>query len=90
MSDVTLLANFNLMDYSLLFVIEFNPKYVERNPEKFKTNADGTHVLPLQLKEKNLNNSQAFYLHSDIDHIVENFEFKMSGLSREEFEKSKL
>lgn len=87
LQDVTLLADFNLMDYSLLFVIEFNPKYVEKNIDKFKTNEDGSLLKPPQLKEKNKDNTQAFYLHSEIDHIVDNFEFKMSGLSRKEFQK---
>ena len=30
--DISLLCHFNLMDYSLLFVIEYNPEYVKRYP----------------------------------------------------------
>lgn len=33
--DVVLLNTFGLMDYSLLFVIAFNPKYVKLHPDKF-------------------------------------------------------
>ena len=33
--DICLLNQFNLMDYSLLTVITFNPDYVEKFPEEF-------------------------------------------------------
>jgi hypothetical protein len=33
--DISLLNHFNLMDYSLLFVIEYNPEYVKENPFEF-------------------------------------------------------
>lgn len=35
MADVVILSNFGLMDYSLLFVISFNPKYVDKHSEDF-------------------------------------------------------
>lgn len=35
MRDVVLLSNFGLMDYSLLFVVSFNPKYVEKHRDRF-------------------------------------------------------
>jgi len=34
--DVTLLSHFNLMDYSLLTVIEYNPEYLRLFPEEFE------------------------------------------------------
>ena len=34
--DICLLSQFNLMDYSLLFVIENNPKYVEMYKNHFE------------------------------------------------------
>lgn len=34
--DITLLSHFNLMDYSLLTVIEYNPEYVRLFPEEFE------------------------------------------------------
>jgi len=34
--DISLLQYFNLMDYSLLFVIEINPKYIEFFPNEFE------------------------------------------------------
>lgn len=33
--DISLLHHFNLMDYSLLFVVEINPKYIEFFPNEF-------------------------------------------------------
>lgn len=44
MQDVVVLSNFGLMDYSLLFVVSYNPKYVNLNPEKF-TNKEGLDYL---------------------------------------------
>jgi len=38
--DSTLLSHFSLMDYSLLFVIEYNPKYVENFVEEFDLTYD--------------------------------------------------
>ena len=46
MRDLVLLSNFGLMDYSLLTVVAFNPKYVEANPHKF----DGHEKGPITLK----------------------------------------
>lgn len=34
--DVSLLSQFNLMDYSLLVVVEYNKEYVERYPNEFE------------------------------------------------------
>lgn len=34
--DISLLNYFNLMDYSLLFVIELNPTYVKYFPDEFE------------------------------------------------------
>ena len=45
--DISLLNHFNLMDYSLLFVIEYNPEYVKENPFEF-----------LHKKEKILDNQK--------------------------------
>lgn len=46
--DITLLSQFNLMDYSLLFVIEYNPKFAEQNMHLFKKNKEGKLLMPLQ------------------------------------------
>lgn len=48
--DITLLSQFNLMDYSLLFVIEYNPAFAEKNLDLFKREPDGEHkfIYPLQ------------------------------------------
>jgi hypothetical protein len=47
-SDVSLLSHFNLMDYSLLFVIEYNPTYVEKYPHEFLHDEKGELVLPVR------------------------------------------
>lgn len=39
--DATLLSHFNLMDYSLLFVVCYNPNYVELYPDQFTTGKNG-------------------------------------------------
>jgi len=49
--DVTLLSQFNLMDYSLLFVIAFNPNYVNEYPEHFEADENHIHVTPYKLKK---------------------------------------
>jgi hypothetical protein len=36
--DVSLLSHFNLMDYSLLFIIAYNPKFIEHNKDLFERN----------------------------------------------------
>ena len=46
--DISLLNHFNLMDYSLLFVIEYNPKYVKLFPNEFEHDKDGNLVLPIK------------------------------------------
>jgi 1-phosphatidylinositol-4-phosphate 5-kinase len=45
--DITLLKQFNLMDYSLLFVIEYNPKFAIKNPHFFKHDSNGELSYPL-------------------------------------------
>lgn len=47
--DITLLSQFNLMDYSLLFVIEYNPEYARQYPQNFKRVA-GTNELQYPLE----------------------------------------
>lgn len=49
MGDVKILRNFNLMDYSLLLVVEYNPNYVSVNEDKFKSDDKGM-IKPLELK----------------------------------------
>ena len=47
--DICLLKHFNLMDYSLLFVIEWNPKYIELYPSEFERNKEGKVLFPIKL-----------------------------------------
>ena len=46
--DISLLSHFNLMDYSLLFVIEYNPEYVKRYPSEFAHDSEGKLLLPVR------------------------------------------
>ena len=39
--DISLVSQFNLMDYSLLFTVAFNPKYIDDNKEQFYQNHKG-------------------------------------------------
>jgi len=39
--DICLLNKFNLMDYSLLFCIEYNPRYVEMYSREFEHDMNG-------------------------------------------------
>lgn len=34
--DISLLSQFNLMDYSLLLCVQYNPEYVEKHREDFE------------------------------------------------------
>jgi hypothetical protein len=56
--DISLVSKFSLMDYSLLFVVAFNPNYVEKYIDDFETEIkDGKKVpvFPIQeLKEKEI------------------------------------
>ena len=50
--DVKLLEMYGLMDYSLLFVISYNPKYVSDNEHLFVADESGELVKPLKLKDE--------------------------------------
>lgn len=56
--DITLLQQFNLMDYSLLFVIEYNPAYAEMHPHLYKRE-DGGFKYPLQPTKEHLEEMQS-------------------------------
>jgi hypothetical protein len=45
--DISLLQQFGLMDYSLLFVIEYNPNYIKMFPSDYRHD-DGNLRLPVQ------------------------------------------
>ena len=34
--DISLLSQFNLMDYSLLLVVEYNKNYIDKYPKEFE------------------------------------------------------
>lgn len=43
--DASLLSHFELMDYSLLFTVAYNPNYVRKNPDMFETGDRGEYKL---------------------------------------------
>lgn len=76
---VGLLSQFNLMDYSLLFCVSFNPRYIEMYPDKFVREADGELVKPYELvkKEKIKDNS---YRAEVKEQVANEFMDLMTGL----------
>ena len=56
--DISLLSHFNLMDYSLLFVIEYNPAYVDLFPHEFERSSSGPikPITPTAFKQKQMSN----------------------------------
>jgi len=50
--DVSLLSHFNLMDYSLLFVVAYNPEYVQHNKDDFEVDEKGELSKPYRLSKK--------------------------------------
>lgn len=47
--DLKMLEIYNLMDYSLLFVISFNPAYVNKFQDQFEKTKDNELVKPYKL-----------------------------------------
>ena len=45
--DICLLREFNLMDYSLLFVIEYNPVYIKQYPHEYLRDSQGNVQYPV-------------------------------------------
>ena len=52
--DISLLCHFNLMDYSLLLVIEYNPAYVNLFPHEFERSSHGSPLKPITPTAKKL------------------------------------
>ena len=81
--DISLLAHFNLMDYSLLFVIEYNPAYVKRYPHEFQHDDDGELVFPVRPTKKQeelmSNKNIAFDSVAKKKKISDEFMAKMAG-----------
>lgn len=47
--DLKMLEIYNLMDYSLLFVVSFNPAYVNKFKEQFISDENGELIKPYKL-----------------------------------------
>jgi hypothetical protein len=47
--DLKMLELYNLMDYSLLFVISFNPVYVRKFKNQFISDENGELIKPYKL-----------------------------------------
>ena len=87
-SDVRLLNRFGLMDYSLLFVIAFNPNYVKKFPEQFEQE-NGVLVKPYKLvKKEKFENAKLKEkrFKQKYTRLTQEFIQKMSGYTKEEFE----
>ena len=89
--DIVLLSHFNLMDYSLLFVIEYNPVYVKKYPSEFAHNSEGKLILPVRetncakgkdCPKKNSKMSDAIAKKN----ITDDFMSKLCGISQVQFE----
>jgi hypothetical protein len=80
--DISLLCHFNLMDYSLLFVIEYNPEYVKRNPTEFERDRGGDFIYPIRPTKKKMqamsNKNIAFDSITKKKEISEEFLAKMA------------
>ena len=50
--DLNILSKLNLMDYSLLFCVSFNPNYVKKYPDLFESNSKGELLKPYRLWNK--------------------------------------
>ena len=81
--DASLLSLFNLMDYSLLFVVAYNPRFVERNGDLFEKDNNG--AFRLIKPERTAGNSKSFYK-TNQRKVVEEFFQKMSGLGKRDFD----
>mmetsp|Transcript_8448 Transcript_8448/g.12892 ORF Transcript_8448/g.12892 Transcript_8448/m.12892 type:complete len:139 (+) Transcript_8448:2986-3402(+) len=84
--DISLLRHFNLMDYSLLFIIEYNPKYVEYFPEQFVHDNNGKLKYPVEEKiTKKKKGGAEIQTKSKQQDIADDFLQKMSGHTTEAF-----
>ena len=72
--DLNVLSKLNLMDYSMLFCISFNPKYVELYQDQFDTDRFGALLKPYRLKQK-----EPVYLNQKS--IINEFMDIMTGLN---------
>ena len=81
--DISLLCHFNLMDYSLLFVIEYNPAYVQLYPSEFQRTADGQLIKPITPTAKKMkemsNKDELFSSKAKKKEISEEFLRKLAG-----------
>ena len=62
-----LLNKFNLMDYSLLFAVEFNPIYAQKNPHEFVTDSAGELVYPLRLSKLQIDDNNIWNARIKLD-----------------------
>lgn len=75
------------MDYSLLFVVAFNPKYVEQHPDEFDVGKKGEYVLkkpelnPEANKVKGKKTAKAYKRQTD------EFLQKMTGYEKNEYDR---
>jgi len=51
-TDISLLQAHNVVDYSLLLAIEYNPKYVQLHPNEFDKDKAGRLKVPIAASKK--------------------------------------
>jgi len=67
------------MDYSLLFSIEYNPKYIEMFPEEFERNNDGEVEFPIVQTADEMERSNVAYNKQKKKQLSEDFLRQMAG-----------
>lgn len=50
--DLKMLEIYNLMDYSLLFTVSFNPDFIKKFKDRFIETENGELLKPYKLKEQ--------------------------------------
>jgi hypothetical protein len=78
--DLKMLEMYNLMDYSLLFTVSFNPDFIHHFKSHFIEAEDGELVKPYRLKEPEKYSSE------NKEKIIHNFLLAMSGLDENQFD----
>ena len=84
--DATLLSHFNLMDYSLLFVVCYNPNYVELHPDQFEVGKNGEFKLIEKIQQQKRHTEVQFKTKKLKRALKKEFLIKMAGMHEKEYE----
>ena len=78
--DLKMLEMYNLMDYSLLFTVSFNPDFIHHFKSSFKEIENSELLKPYKLKEPEKRKDDEEYSNENKAKIIHNFLLSMSGL----------